>query len=373
MNQKIEWYREVLDLEPGSRVFFPLARLLVAEGDAAQAIKTLQLGISRHPDHIEARLLLVEVLAANAREHDLRSELASLGELFRSYPEFWKIWSRHLAETPAMQDAALALSFFAAALNGSQITWASVIAHGLHTLLNGGAEASPPVAIKGEPDSGNEPDPEGEPDSEGWDEPVLEASMGDGEGTDSEKRLLSAEASHLAARAAGVTISPLLAGVELPEDIFAGDAVAGFGMEGGTSSVHEPKPEDFLSIPLAGAAEIGRMDVFIADAPAQQAEDDEAEEGDEPEEPFSLRTRSMAEVLSAQGDIAGALEIYHELLLSASGDEKLELVARIEELSTPGGAASAHSPVREEEPREESNRLVSLLESLAQRLEDRAR
>ena len=37
MTEKIEWYKEVLTLEPNSKIFFPLARMLEREGDLEQA------------------------------------------------------------------------------------------------------------------------------------------------------------------------------------------------------------------------------------------------------------------------------------------------------------------------------------------------
>ena len=46
-------------------------------------------------------------------------------------------------------------------------------------------------------------------------------------------------------------------------------------------------------------------------APVTQSEAVVVDDADEGEERFSLRTRSMAEVLAEQGDIKGALDIYH--------------------------------------------------------------
>ena len=100
-------------------------------------------------------------------------------------------------------------------------------------------------------------------------------------------------------------------------------------------------------------------------------------EDEETDEAFSIRTRSMAEVLAEQGDIAGALDIYHELMQSAEPDEKNSLMARADELAHRMNAGPAADAGRtEEKPKAaggESTRLVSLLESLAQRLEARAR
>ena len=45
MMDKIEWYREVLELEPSSKLFFPLARLLVEDGQPEAALETLRRGL----------------------------------------------------------------------------------------------------------------------------------------------------------------------------------------------------------------------------------------------------------------------------------------------------------------------------------------
>ncbi len=68
MSKKIEWYQEVLSLEPGSRVFFPLAKLFVENGMPEDAVITLCRGLDRHPDYLEARMLLVELLTELGRE-----------------------------------------------------------------------------------------------------------------------------------------------------------------------------------------------------------------------------------------------------------------------------------------------------------------
>lgn len=277
MKQKIEWYREVLELEPGSRVFFPLAKLLATDGQISKAILTLKQGLLRHPDHIEARLFLVELLYQHNTGDDLQNELDGLGALFAAYPGFWRAWSDRLAEAPALRDASLAMCFFASALQGQQINWSMVIEQGLASMLGmAGASAKQPFFTiqKAVPDD----------------------------------------------------CAPLASAVP-------------------------PPPEALCE-------------------PAPQADDDETEEA------FSLRTRSMAEVLAEQGDVNGALEIYQELMESATAEEKMELAARAEELRRRMASPASEEGKGEEKTPSggtESSRLVSLLESLAQRLEDRAR
>lgn len=300
MKQKIEWYREVLELEPGSRVFFPLAKLLTEDGQVHDAVITLRQGVLRHPDHVEARLLLVELLAKQGASSDLTVEVERLGSLFAGYPGFWDAWGNQLADNPAMQDAALAIRFFAAALRGQPLTWASIIEHGLQALLV-------------TPDSGVFA-PAGR---------IVAAPVAD-------------SPAHLAdAQAKAAT-------TDIPDEGFV------------------PEEEEAASV------EAGALDTLSADL----------DEEDESEETFSLRTRSMAEVLAEQGDVAGALDIYKELILAAPEEEKASLEARAEELSRrmASGSSPQDSAYGDGEPAaKDGNRLIGLLESLAERLEARAR
>ena len=295
MKQKIEWYREVLELEPGSRVFFPLAKLLAADGQLLEAVSTLQQGVLRHPDHVESRLLLVELLFLQDKREDAQTQIQNLGAMFKRYPGFWRAWSDDLARLPAMQDASMALRFFAAALSGTQLSWASVIEHGLRQVLG---------------------DPQG-------------------------------------------------------EDL---------GLQAGTPPSHEEEvsPVQEPALPVADPHETAALVAMREEAPLAPAMDAQGdEEPDEPEEAFSLRTRSMADILADQGDLAGALDIYQELIAADTTGDLPELHARVEELmsqlASPQGGGTGKLEEKETVPTGENNRLVSLLESLAQRLEARAR
>lgn len=300
MKQKIEWYREVLELEPGSRVFFPLAKLLAADGQTTDAVATLHQGLLRHPDHVEARLLLVELLHLQNDEDGLQKEIESLGGIFSLYPGFWKAWSEMLADTPAFHDAALAMRFFSAALQGKTVSWAVIIEQGLQAMLG---EAISPIPSTGFA-----------PHFQAPKEPVVAT-------------------------------------------------IAASVRSAAKNGIPEPLASDDALTPDAVFRE--------AAIPQELVEDDDSEEA------FSLRTRSMAEVLAEQGDISGALDIYYELVQNVSAEEKKSLEARIEELAMRMNTPAAVEDKAEDKAAApgggESKRLVNLLESLAQRLEDRAR
>ncbi len=134
MNEKIRWYREVLELEPSSKVFFPLARLFLENEQLDDAVDTLRRGLERHPEHLEARMLLIECLDVLGQELEADDETEILSTRLRQYPQFWQAWGRTLAASPESKDASLALDFLAASFESASISWATVIEQGLRAL-----------------------------------------------------------------------------------------------------------------------------------------------------------------------------------------------------------------------------------------------
>ena len=285
MKQKIEWYQEVLEIEPSSRIFFPLAKMLMQDGQTERAISTLRQGAARHPDHIEARLMLIDLLFAHGPKEALWNEVDAIGTLFAEYPNFWQAWGQRLREAESSKDTGLALIFLAAAMRQERISWADVIEHGLRGLFT---------------------------------EKSFEA-------------------------ATAISSAPLAPSVDSPV----------------ATTVQESDPAPGTAAP---------------DTPQESADAQTAGDDDEQEEHFSLRTRSMADVLAEQGDVSSALDIYKELLAQApSEEEKAVLLARIDELTLSQTASPAETPVVEKaaEP-DAKNRLTDMLEALAQRLESRS-
>lgn len=296
MKQKIEWYKEVLELEPGSKVFFPLARMQAEDGQTEAALATLRHGLGRNPEHLEARLLLIDLLSGVDESEGMWPEVDAVSQMLGDYPGFWTAWTRRMSGNPQSRDAALALNFLSHSLNGKSISWSDVIEHGLGQLLSGNMPA--PVQT---------PAPKAE-------QPVQEQP-------------------------------------DVAFDIAGMSALAQ-----GLSEPAAPKPD------VAPVAE-------------------PAIEPDEEEEQFSLKTRSMAEVLAAQGDYIGALDIYEELLKEAkSEEEKISLEDAIARLSADVSAVPASSDaspekasVQEKQGKgQDKGRLLDVLEMLADRLESKA-
>ena len=149
MESKIEWYQEVLSLEPSSRIFFHLARLFVGNGQPEEAVDTLRQGLDRNPDYIEARLLLIELLSREEREDEAREQAAILAEILKRYPAFWRAWSLTLAG--GEEDFGVALEFAAAYCSGAPLTWGQIIEHGLKSLLDRlhVSRAGEPLSVSG--------------------------------------------------------------------------------------------------------------------------------------------------------------------------------------------------------------------------------
>jgi len=145
MTKKIEWYQEVLSLEPGSRVFFPLAKLFVENGMPEDAVITLQRGLDRHPDYLEARMLLVELLTELDREDEVHEQLERVINPLQDYPAFWRGWARSLPEDK--RDLAVFLMLVSSNLTGDTIKWTDVVFEGISTLADRlvGAPLPPPA------------------------------------------------------------------------------------------------------------------------------------------------------------------------------------------------------------------------------------
>ena len=284
MKAKIDWYKEVLELEPGSRVFFPLARLLAENGQLQEAVSTLRLGLERHPEFVEARLYLIELLHENEDIEQCGPQVGQLAKMFSRYPGVWEAWGTCSSNAGKEKDLALILRLLAFFFKNPNATLAQVLEQGLRTMA-------------------------------------------------------------------------------VPPSLPANDTLAVVEMAA------EDKPASILALEEdAGELAADSTDADFASLPVLSLDEENAEEA------FSLRTRSMAELLASQGDIAGALDIYRELLLTTqSAEEREELESRIARLSSPT-SLSPETPCTAQSTSAPGNkqRMQHLLESLAGRLEARA-
>jgi len=361
MLSKIELYREVLDIEPNSKVFFPLARQLAEAGRQDEAVAVLTRGIGFHPDHLEAKFLLIEIQTRLGREDQAQDVFGDVGAMLARYPSVWLLWSKNAAARS--KDPSLAMLFLAHYFQNQTLTWAEVMERGLQSLSqaagqplerDGSAQAAASetsrTAVADEPAataSAAAPDAETAEAQDGSDAPDLPG-------------LAEAAAAVASAEAAAPFVAPRQA-----ESAPAPAARAEREPSGG--------PE------LRGAREVLAL-ADILNAPEEPAERSRPRTAKPREQ--AVRTKTMAAVLAGQGDTAGALDIYGDLLATtAAGPEHEELLGLMAALTPPtapdDGASvtemSDAATARQEAPAEKgATRLASFLEALAGRLEARA-
>jgi tetratricopeptide (TPR) repeat protein len=299
MASKIELYREVLEIEPNSKAFFPLARQLAEDGRVDEAIEILGRGIGFHPDHLEAKFLLIDILTRQGREGEAEAVFTDVGTLLARYPSVWLLWSR--AAAARSRDPSLAMLFLGQYFQNESLTWTEVLERGLRSL----SQAASGPAIREIPrPTPAEPTPEPE-------FPTCRPEPDAG--------------------------APPLRGVQEVMELAA-----------------EMLPEPEASAPRAAAK------------PGKARE-------------TGVRTRTMASLLACQGDMAGALAIYNELIEAAApGPERDELMAQVAALAPNSGGASPAGPAPDDAPvptapaQKGASKLISLLEALAGRLEARS-
>lgn len=328
MRRKIEWYQEVLALEPGSRVFFPLARLFVEFGQYEDAARTLRQGLDRHPDSMEARLLLIQVLTKLERLDEASEQLAMIIKPLERYPAFWTLWARQVGETD--RDFSAFLLLVASHFSDKPVSWSDVVMEGLHSITARLMDALPKAAVR----------------------PARQ----------------SAQPTSSASSASPAAV--------------AGGASAPVGHDEPTAAIAAPQPRPAAPVQAASSAPTASSASSAApavdDAPSGESTETPYE-GPAPE-PGIYRTRTMADLLASQGDFAGALTIFRQLQAVAPGEpERGEISGRIKALEAelaaapPQDESHAASAPAEADPfgKHAKNRLMSTLEALAARLESR--
>ena len=437
MTEKIEWYKEVLEVEPNSKVFFPLARMLANEGAVEEAIGIIEKGLVRHPEFLEARLYCIELLHKCGRIEDSKAHVELLSRMFSAYGEFWRAWASCIAtmRESGSEDTASALRFLAANFLHGPVSLNKVIEEGLAVILEENRQkastAQEPLSTSpeniGEPSAPLLPedvaaeaipdDPAPSAVEEPAEETVQEAAPLEDDLTGMAEAMPAASDLPVMEEPAEETVqetAPLeddltgmaeampaagnlpameetvqeTASIEDEEHAFAPSAdtadendalFAGMEVdEGAAADLDLVLAKELSAEELPDASDTPLMhdmtDLSTPEGDAAPKMREALPTEDAHQETFSIRTRSMAEVLAEQGDIQGALEIYQELEQAADGFEKNELAQRIITLQARLGG-SVPTPAVEEIPAKAptgKEQVLSVLTSLAKALENRA-
>lgn len=366
MTEKIEWYKEVLELEPNSKVFFALAKLLVENDDATQAIQVLKCGLERHPDFMEARLFLIELMYRNGLADECTQQVQQLSKLFAHYAGFWQAWAACLSASPGESDTASIVRFLAAHFLVGPLQISEVFNQGLAEILkrhqNGENAASEiPDSQKKEAETPVIPNLETTQPELIQENPRLAAEAPVIEETVlKEDAVQEAVSSEPGPEAIGAAINLETLPPVLTEDLELHESVA-------DESEAESKPQtveaDLILVPPQ--EDKSEADSFESYTEVNKDPEDEG---------FSLRTRSMAEVLADQGDYKGAIEIYDELVNNEKNpDEAENMHKRIEELRAMLNTKvpPEDTPIQMEAPAPKKEKLLGILEALAKRVEAR--
>jgi tetratricopeptide (TPR) repeat protein len=150
MTSKIEFYREVLAIEPSSRVFFPLAKALGEQGNLREAVTVLRSGMGHNPDHLEAKFLLMELYVGLGQDEQAAAVFSEISGILSHYPSMWSMWANKA--TGLSKDSSLALRFLSASFKDPGLSWAEVMEKGLKAPGEGRMVQAPPAG--GEKTSG---------------------------------------------------------------------------------------------------------------------------------------------------------------------------------------------------------------------------
>ncbi len=365
MVEKIEWYREVLELEPNSKVFFPLAKLLVNNNETAKAIEVLEQGLERHPDFMEARLFLIELMYKNGQQEACSKQIARLSKMFAGYAGFWQAWAVCLASEPGEEDTASIIRFLAAHFLVGPIKISEALDLGLAQIVKNHQKETSQQHMAQAEKSQIQP-PVQEAKTTATPEPQVEISIPHtGAAVDLES-LPDPASENMTTETVEVS-SETQAGdikweqeVSIPEQEEVIDALETISISGQDI----PTPEE---TPIT----ISEPVTLLPEEDLQNQEENVQTEGQgEASASLSVRTRSMAEVLAEQGDYKEAIEIYQELMTSEKNAKELKnMKKRLAELKK----LAAINPEPEEEPAPVHNkeRLLGILESLARGVQAR--
>ncbi len=323
MTEKGEFYRELLRIDSSSKVFYPLAVLLFEAGHLEETAKILRQGLTTHGDHLEARLLLVEALERLGQKEDAVTEADKAISILSRFPTFWRIWATQAGK--GSKDLALALNFLSNHFKGKALSWAELIQSAFEVLSQAQGSSDSVEAVKGNP-------------------------------VKSAQESIRTEA-----------------GVQ-PQRI----------EEAGQTSAQTRVSVDSSLVDVSQRG-MERFAPLAENAPGNQRKPERRLGG-------SLRTRTMADLLAAQGDFEGAAEIYEELLRDVDDERQKQMLieaidrVRAEAAQKKGQAFGISNRSVEDQSQDSSpknmldssgrfqanDRLITLLEKLAQGLEGRA-
>lgn len=115
MENNIDLLDELLDQDPGSKIFFPLAKIYRKRGDGAKALEVIRKGITNHPRFLEAQLFMVDLLQERQHYDEAESVAAAIFEQLQSSHTFWRTLHQNFTKKQQPEAAFAAFLFEQAA------------------------------------------------------------------------------------------------------------------------------------------------------------------------------------------------------------------------------------------------------------------
>lgn len=130
MNDTLQLLDELLSHDSGSRIFFPLARLYRKQGNSSRAIEIVRKGLEAHPDYLEARLLLIELLHDSGACGEAEEIAQSIHLKLFEYAKFWTSLRSFFAKSD-FSELLLASFMFEQAAKGARTDLLSLLRGGM--------------------------------------------------------------------------------------------------------------------------------------------------------------------------------------------------------------------------------------------------
>lgn len=387
-HEKLTFFQQVLELDPDSRLFFPLARLYFEHDQIEEARQTLSKGLERHPQHFEAKLLLANIMTHQGENEQAKKICRDLFALFKDNRDFWENLSSMLFSS-GEKDLSLAAAFFARSGSDRAITWADVLQAGLDSM---GAQFDRTRPFSAEDISvTNDAHRQGPEYSETLQptdlthETLEHDTLESPEPNGSEPQSLSiSETAELDTKESLSETRPQTEDDLQSDQAFSAEARA-FDMAGEPQDHPEVVDIDQEIIPETSSDQ--PLPSREVESPVKQDLKDGEDEFEEPEEiaDFDIesetRTKSMADILFKQEEYTKALDIYRELWReSLPGKERKmleEMIAGVEQAMPHDQKQDQKEQVAEDEsPGEkvdEKTEAIDFLMALADRLEAKSK
>ncbi len=364
MNDKSIWYREVLEIEPQSRLFYPLARTLAAEGSLQEAKNVLEKGLSYHGHFVQARMLLCEVLQKLGIKDEAEKHFSLVAAELEGSASFWQAFAGTGTKT---KDESLVRRLLALQLHHVPAEFSDIVSRGLDSLekeygLEAGSafstgrvaatpkEAAPEVAPEAQPEPVHEPvlKPVAKPAVQTVISHAPEASARPATREPAFGETVTYTAQPVVPHA--ITCS-LLNPIRQAQSQAAGQAASQAASQ---ARVQEVVRNMTLSDGLPGlnlestpARACAKPDTARVSMQQTEPEESRPEKGMQEDgmQAWPPRTRSMAEVFAEQGEYAEAVSIYQDLIARAKAKEEAAgLQKRLAEIEAMAGLEHGTAP-----------------------------